>query len=472
MRKFILLLCIFLVACESKKEPIENFDPIQKVQFYGIEDLDLNSIFENQKFKPYYLKDYSEDFFKNYFIHWRLDPQERAQQLKTSEVFKDFFSYEDYDPCVGGNYREFEEKLIQRLENNVAKSSYPNRLDYAIVTSDTDVRMLPTAEFCLSNVRNAGEGYPFDYFQNTSLWIGTPVMTLHQSEDQLWVFIKSPYGMGWVDRSHLAFVSKNQRETALKMDFAAILKENTVLKNNAGQSLCKTKIGTLFPIEQNGNASMRLLVPLRDPNGNLAWEASSITQDYAHKIPIEFSSTNANNLLSELLDTKYSWGGIDGGRDCSATIKDFLTPFGVWIPRNSGNQGNLGKVFLFEGEANEKKQEILNKGIPFLSVVYKRGHSMLYIGSDAENNPLIFHNVWGLKPKLKNDQLKSVATAREAHGIFGLSFDSENQEVSSRFIIGKTVITTVEPEKGFEDFEQFSFNSFLEQFQSINVVVE
>ena len=38
------------------------------------------------------------------------------------------------------------------------------------------------------------------------------------------------------------------------------------------------------------------------------------------------------------MGVKYGWGGIDGGRDCSSTIKDLLTPFGIWLPRDSKDQ--------------------------------------------------------------------------------------------------------------------------------------
>jgi len=54
-------------------------------------------------------------------------------------------------------------------------------------------------------------------------------------------------------------------------------------------------------------------------------------------------------------------------------------------------------------------------------LIYLRGHIMLYIGEKA-GEPLVFHNIWGLRT-LKDD------------GSVG------------RFIIGRAVITTLEPGK-------------------------
>jgi hypothetical protein len=61
----------------------------------------------------------------------------------------------------------------------------------------------------------------------------------------------------------------------------------------------------------------------------------------------------------------------------------------------------------------------MEKGIPYLSLLWRKGHVMLYIG-EQNDRALIFHNVWGLK-----------------------TIDLTGRE--GRKIIGKAVITTLYP---------------------------
>lgn len=65
-----------------------------------------------------------------------------------------------------------------------------------------------------------------------------------------------------------------------------------------------------------------------------------------------------------------------------------------------------------------KKQRILEQGTPFLTLVRKPGHIMLYIGS-YNGQPLVMHSAWGLKTKVD--------------GVYG------------RKVMGSTIITTLEP---------------------------
>ena len=68
---------------------------------------------------------------------------------------------------------------------------------------------------------------------------------------------------------------------------------------------------------------------------------------------------------------------------------------------------------------------ILDKGVPFLTVIWMPGHIMLYVGTH-QGKPLVFHNTWGLR------------TQSASGG-------------ESRLIIGKAVITTLEPGQELPD---------------------
>ncbi len=80
----------------------------------------------------------------------------------------------------------------------------------------------------------------------------------------------------------------------------------------------------------------------------------------------------------------------------------------------------MGSYINLQGLDPEQKEKIiLEKGVPYLSLLWRKGHVMLYIG-EQNGRALIFHNIWGIK-------------TRDLAGNEG------------RKIIGKAVITTLRP---------------------------
>ena len=91
---------------------------------------------------------------------------------------------------------------------------------------------------------------------------------------------------------------------------------------------------------------------------------------------------------------------------------------------------------------NEKKEFMKNNGVPFSTLVYLKGHIMLYIGI-KENEPLVLHNMWSVRLK-----------------------DSNGRKY--RHIIGKATVTTLEPGKGIKDFDEDT--NILNKIQGIVVL--
>lgn len=139
--------------------------------------------------------------------------------------------------------------------------------------------------------------------------------------------------------------------------------------------------------------------------------------------PLPFTYINAVNIANEFIDEPYGWGGLYGNRDCSAMTRDFFAPFGIWLPRHSEDQAKqLGQyIDLQDLDPEQKEKIILEQGVPYLSLLWRKGHIMLYIGNE-NGRALIFHNIWGLR-----------------------TTDCDGKE--GRKIIGKAVITTLHPGK-------------------------
>ncbi len=56
------------------------------------------------------------------------------------------------------------------------------------------------------NPSKAGEGFPFDYNQNSSIKINTPLLVSHYSKDKTWIFVQSHFALGWLRVDSISFV--------------------------------------------------------------------------------------------------------------------------------------------------------------------------------------------------------------------------------------------------------------------------
>ena len=147
-------------------------------------------------------------------------------------------------------------------------------------------------------------------------------------------------------------------------------------------------------------------------------------------------------IANELLDQPYGWGGLYQNRDCSAMIQDLFTPFGIWLPRNSKAQAKKGGTYfdLSTLPPNKKESLIIKNSIPYLTLVWLPGHIMLYIGKNNDK-AIVFHNIWGLRT---TDEL-------------------------GRKIIGKSVITSLNPGKGIRNIDPNS--SLIKKVQGLTLLV-
>jgi len=132
-------------------------------------------------------------------------------------------------------------------------------------------------------------------------------------------------------------------------------------------------------------------------------------------------------LAKEFYGEPYGWGGSYECRDCSATTRDFLGAFGIFLRRNSSKQAKDGSsVNIKELSKAKKKKKIIKEADPFRSLLYVPGHIALYMG-EYKGEPVIMHTYWGIR---KNN--------------------------GSKLITGRTIITTTEPGKERADVREKS----------------
>ena len=299
---------------------------------------------------------------------------------------------------------------------NADMSSFPSRSQPAITIRNTDLRQMPTHEARYDKPILNERAYPFDDFQYSLFPVGTPLFVTHLSSDGRWYFVESPLVSGWVDANDVAPVDGTFIQTWRSRPLAALIKDNIHLPGVGTPGM----IGTVLPIASQSGSSIQVYVPVRNEQGFAGMRTVSLSTSEAQAKPMPLTAGNVAKLGMCLLGQPYGWGGMYGLRDCSATTRDLLTPFGIWLPRNSRVQARSGVVVSLEGLSREEKERIIQQyGTPFLSLLGLPGHITMYVGT-YDGKAAILHNVWGLRTV-------------------------EGTNNNARHIIGKTLVTSIAP---------------------------
>ncbi len=310
-------------------------------------------------------------------------------------------------------------ELVDAAQMNL----YPTMDRRAVTVRFAACRVLPDMHPAFADPGTAGEGYPFDYLQNSGVHPGTPLRVLHADKSGGWYLCEYSSAAGWFRAEDIAFVSARFCRRYESGHYAAVVDDNTPLRSAAGRTLCTACIGAVFPTAGSGQDA-RLLIPLRASDGTAKIALIPVPEKSVRPYPVPFTAENMIAQARKFMGTLYGWGGLYGDRDCSMMVKDLTAPFGMMMPRNSRAQsfGSGPFIDLRKLSAAEKVRVIREKGLPFRSLIGFSGHIGLYLGLNAKGQPVMMHNLWG------------VALSRP-----------ENPGLSGRLVIGRTVITTLDP---------------------------
>ena len=242
---------------------------------------------------------------------------------------------------------------------------------------------------------------------------------LHIAENGAWVYIETSYGFGWVKSDSVMLVNEALRQQIANSQQVVIVVDFAVIRDEQGKTLPLPRIGTLYPLVEEGLDYWLVDVAVAGEGEQAVLKTGRIVKNDARRFPLPFTPENVVHIGNEHLKTPYGWGELFRDRDCSATTRDFFIPFGIWLPRNSMEQINSGPfVSLSNLSKSEKKKLISEQGVPFQTLVHRKGHIMLYVGL-FEGRPVILHNTWAIRFKSKNGP-------------------------EEKFYIGRTVLTTLE----------------------------
>lgn len=353
---------------------------------------------------------------QRFFAPWRLS--------RTSISARDAF---DFTYARGGK-RSYSENLQpyppERWTKLVAlqnMASYPSMAAPAIVVRNTALRNMPTNRPLFLDPSKPGEGFPFDYLQISELWMGTPVFVAHVSADRGWYLVETAFVYGWVRAEDLAFAGPAFQREYEAAQMAGLRQDDVALIAGNGRLLGQTHIGALFPVQGQTGSGLTIKVPVRNAEGQAEVGYTDVTMQQAGITPFPLTSRNIASLADAMAGQQYGWGGLFENRDCSSTVRDLFMNFGIWLPRNSGQQIKQGGFVSLEGlDADTKTSVIRERTVPFLSLIGMRGHIGLYLGTSVVGEPLMLHNVWGVRTMLPGGG-------------------------EGRAILGRLVITTLRP---------------------------
>ncbi len=311
----------------------------------------------------------------------------------------------------GENFRPHTEDWILNIANNIDVSRLENLSFQAnnrgIAIRNLSARALPTKDVHFYSYKLAGQGYPFDNLQISSLWAGTPVYIILETYDHAWMLVVTPDYIGWVNSNGIARVDNGfikEWSATAKDKLAAITHTPTSIVDNQQQFLFTAYTGSVFPAKII-DKKMYLLVPVNDMNYNAHIKMAMVSDQNAALMPVAITPHHFSDFMNSMINRPYGWGNLYFYNDCSAELKNIFTPFGIWLPRHSSDQTKAGKMVDMSSFPQEKRLSyLMENGQSFLTIIYIGGHVILYIGN--YNNPMkeaslmamTYQNIWGLSP--------------------------------------------------------------------------
>ncbi len=427
MRYFLVVFLFLFVGCMKKDFTLKDLSLPQEASSYLASS--QNGSHNNQSIDPQALREnLKESYLKAWYSPW-LDAKIKSNKKEVFWILKEMNKSTGYGEDLKPNAKAFNDALIKSMDIE----RYPSAKIRAVVVRDSDVRAVPTNKpFYLSP-----KGYPFDRYQNSLIFQGTPVLVTHFNTDKTYAHIQSSFVYGWIKVSDLAYMHDKDIEllTHLK-DYVMPIKDKIPLYTDYGGFYTNARVGELFALipqsqktpQKPQKKELKAYGFLRDAKGYAILQSVILEEKDFFVFPKAFTSENMAYFIDTMLGQKYGWGGLLGNRDCSAFTRDSFANFGILLPRNSYAQSRYvnNYVDLSPMKAKEKEDYILKNATPFGTLIYLKGHIMLYLGAH-NHQAIVAHSIWSvqtqkhfktLSHKIGGVVITSLWLAEEHNGAF------------------------------------------------------
>ena len=326
----------------------------------------------------------------------------------------------------------------KQLDSNRNIQSVPDTINvrYGFTIRQTDMRTLPTSD----RLYNHANGDNLDRFQETRLDPVEPVLILHSSSDAKFVFVQAYCYAAWVRAEDVAVVAgKSDWNDYRRQSFLSVKLPNFCLRNALTQEQRIWEMGAKIPIEPNDDHSSYLLkLPERDEKGGMIFSYSRLPKTTIG-VREGFLPCSYQNIIYQafkMYGMRFGWGGLYDSVDCSSFAQNVYRSFGIYLPRNSGQQAKM-PVYTreFYGIGGSRYDELST--VAPGSILYMPGHIMIYLGCDRDRHYIIhsFSSFGVLDKKLGIEENPVYAVAVTSMNIYRMSGRSFQDAVN----LGKTI---------------------------------
>nr|WP_104761772.1 SH3 domain-containing C40 family peptidase [Helicobacter cetorum] len=426
---FVWIVCLLLLAsCTQRDLKLKDLSLSQNASSYLKTDSQatLNAL-EIQKLQQT-LKD---NYLKAWYSPW-IDMKAKSNLKEVFWMLPIVRNIQGYGEDLKLNSKELNNALIASMDIK----HYPSVSIKAIVVRDAHIRAMPTNK----PYYRSKKGYPFDRYQNSLIFQGTPVLITHFNTTKTYAHIQSSFVYGWVKTSDLAYMYNKDIEllTHLK-DYVMPKSDKIPLYTAYGNFYTNARVGELFaliPPKKDPSKKMlyRTKEPLKaygfskDPKGYATLQSITLNEKDFFLFPKALNSANMAEMIDTMMGQKYGWGGLLENRDCSAFTRDSFANFGILLPRNSYAQSHYANNYIDLSKMNaiEKERYIIAHATPFATLLYLKGHIMLYLG-EYNHQAVVAHSVWSVQTQKHFKTLShniggvvitSLWLAKEHNGVF------------------------------------------------------
>jgi cell wall-associated NlpC family hydrolase len=313
------------------------------------------------------------------------------------------------DALYDVNGRQLAESELADLRASLALDAIPasQPARFALVVRRSSLRAFPTA----LRVFDDPDDTDIDRFQESALFVGTPVLVVHRSSDGLWRFVVSRNYAAWILAADLA-----EGERSQVLDYAAATpfrvvtgaRVQTVNTREAPRvSELTLDMGTRLPLAEvpadqpvNGQhpyTAWPLRLPVRGEGGRLEFQTALLQRNAdSYAGPLPYTRTNLLRQAFKFLGERYGWGHSYDGRDCSGFVSEVYRSVGIELPRNTSDQGRSPALqrIDFERTDSAERRRAAVESLQVGDLIYIPGHVMMMIGR-VDGQPYVIHDTNG-----------------------------------------------------------------------------
>ncbi|MCR5537618.1 MAG: SH3 domain-containing protein [Succinivibrio sp.] len=326
-------------------------------------------------------------------------PPEALSRQALIGIFED--SLVGYDPenlQVYADYKPLNKADFLNALQNCNMAALGERIlpQHALIIRQTSLRGLPQSQGWYAE---PGE-FNYDNLQIKVLDPAEPVWVLHTSRDQQYYLVQTNQTTGWVKVKDVVLVSASTFKSYVKpQQFVVLLKPKQYLSSPAAQ--LKLQMGAKLPVLRiidDDHYAVKL--PLA---GREQYEEQEIIVTSKQGFRLGYLPLTRRNLVQQAfayLGTEYGWGGQNNGIDCSGLICNVYRTAGVFLPNNTRAMlTNFPQLISMpQTDSLEQRLDFLQGMAEPGDCLIKSGHVVMYLGTDAQGEPLGLHALSSFYP--------------------------------------------------------------------------